>query len=122
VALEQFGLGGFDSVRAYRQDSLLTDNGVLVSAEARIPLARFQRIDSILQVTPFIDLGKGWNQSGRPDPDPSTLAAFGLGLRWQTSDRLTARLEWGVPLVSSPDSDRSLQENGLYFSIVVNPF
>jgi hemolysin activation/secretion protein len=122
VALEQFGLGGFDSVRAYRQDSLLTDNGVLVSAEARIPLARFQQIDSILSVTPFIDLGKGWNQSGRPDPDPSTLAAVGLGLRWQTSNRLTARLEWGVPLVSNPDSDRTLQENGLYLSIVVNPF
>jgi hypothetical protein len=29
VPLEQFGLGGIESVRGYRQDALLTDNGAL---------------------------------------------------------------------------------------------
>ena len=37
VPLEQFGLGGQESVRGYRQDLLLTDNGALASAEVRFP-------------------------------------------------------------------------------------
>jgi hemolysin activation/secretion protein len=122
VALEQFSLGGIDSVRGYRQDTLLTDNGLLFSAEARLPILRVRRIDSLLQLTPFVDVGTAWNRSGRPDPDPGTLAGIGLGLRWQTRDRLTARLEWGIPLVSIESSKRSWQENGVYFSIVFNPF
>ncbi len=35
---EQFGLGGQETVRGYRQDALLTDNGTLLSTELRIPI------------------------------------------------------------------------------------
>ncbi|MEM8505754.1 MAG: ShlB/FhaC/HecB family hemolysin secretion/activation protein, partial [Cyanobacteria bacterium P01_D01_bin.1] len=57
---EQFGLGGQQTVRGYRQDALLRDNGALVSAEARLPIVRFSE-DSIVQVAPFLDAGTAWN-------------------------------------------------------------
>jgi hemolysin activation/secretion protein len=121
VPLEQFGLGGIESVRGYRQDALLTDNGALVSAEFRFPIYRQPRRRLVVQLTPFIDFGTAWN-SGTTNPDTNTLASLGLGLRFQLGDRLTARLDWGIPLVNIPTRERTWQENGVYFSIVSNPF
>lgn len=117
LSLEQFGLGGRQSVRGYRQDVLLTDNGLLASAEIRIPIVRVRDINGILQVAPFVDFGTGWN-SELENPDPNTLAGGGLGLLWQM-DQISARLDWGIPFVEVETSDRTLQENGIYFSVGV---
>ena len=123
LPIEQFGLGGQDSIRGYRQDYLLTDNGTFVSAEVQVPILRLPQINSTLQVVPFVDFGVGWNSSNRENPDPNTLAAVGLGLRWAQGDRLTVRLDWGIPLISvDSNNERTLQENGLYFSLLYNPF
>jgi len=122
VPLEQFGLGGQESVRGYRQDILLTDSGALASAEVRIPILRLPQQRILVQVAPFVDIGTAWNSFGRPDPDPSFLASTGLGLQLQVSDRLTVRLDYGIPLVSAVSSERTWQENGFYFSIVGNLF
>ena len=121
VPLEQFGLGGQQTVRGYRQDELLTDNGILFSGEVRLPILRVREWDGLLQVTPFFDVGKGWNLDA-VDPDPSTLASLGLGLRWTMGDRLTARFDWGIPLVDVETNGDTLQEDGFYFSINYSPF
>ncbi len=121
VPLEQFGLGGQLSVRGYRQDSLITDNGMLLSAEFRLPIVRAPKIGGVLQLTPFIDVGKGWNVKGE-NPSPSLLVGTGLGLLWKQGNNFSARLDWGIPLTSVEGEKRSLQENGLYFSIGYSPF
>lgn len=121
LPLEQFGIGGLDSVRGYRQDFLLTDNGAFASAEVQIPILRLSPGNGILQIVPFADFGIAWNNE-RTNPDPNTLASVGLGLRWSQSDRLTARIDWGIPLVSVDSEAKTWQENGLYFSVVYNPF
>ncbi len=122
---EQIGIGGQDNVRGYRQDALLSDNGVFASAEVRVPIARFWQGKSLLQLTPFIEFGSAWNNSGRTSQsklDQNTLVSTGLGLRWQLQDHLTVRLDWGIPLVSISTGDKnSWQENGVYFSIIANP-
>ncbi len=120
LPFEQFGLGGVDSVRGYRQDALLADNGLFASTEVRLPIARFAK-DNILLVTPFIDFGTVWNNSSDNLPR-KTLLSTGLGLRYQLSDLLTAKVEWGIPLISLEGSKRTWQENGIYFSVVYNPF
>ncbi|KAM3099200.1 ShlB/FhaC/HecB family hemolysin secretion/activation protein [Phormidesmis sp. 146-12] len=117
LPFEQFGLGGQDSVRGYRQDALLTDNGLFASAEVRVPIFRAPRSNLLLQLTPFVDFGTGWNRSGRPNPEDRTLASAGLGLRLQAGDRFTARLDWGIPLLSISGEKRTLQEDGVYFSV-----
>ena len=121
LSIEQFGIGGLDSVRGYRQDALLTDNGVLASAELRLPILRVSKVNGVLQLTPFIEFGSGWNNN-TPNPETSTLLSTGLGLRWRMDDYFLARFDWGIPLVSFSSSERTLQEQGLYFSVLWNPF
>ncbi|MBD2167082.1 ShlB/FhaC/HecB family hemolysin secretion/activation protein [Calothrix membranacea FACHB-236] len=122
LPLEQLGLGGIDTVRGYRQDYLLTDNGAFASAEVQVPILRLPQIGSTLHLTPFVDFGVAWNSSNRENPDPNTLASVGLGLRWTQGDRFSARLDWGIPLVSVESRENTWQENGLYFSLIYNPF
>lgn len=118
LSLEQFGIGGQDTVRGYRRDLLLTDNGALLSAEVRLPVWRQPRVNGLLQVAPFLDMGMGWNVND-PDPDPRTLVGGGIGLLWQ-QNHLNARLDWGIPFVSIEADRNTWQEHGLYFSINVS--
>ncbi|MGI2903290.1 ShlB/FhaC/HecB family hemolysin secretion/activation protein [Tolypothrix sp. VBCCA 56010] len=119
LPIEQFGLGGLGSVRGYRQDFLLTDNGVFATAELQYPILRIPQWQGVLQVVPFVDVGSAWN-SGRQNPEVNTLASVGLGLQWRQSDRFTARVDWGIPLVYVDSRERTWQENGVYFSILYN--
>ena len=127
VPLEQLGLGGIESVRGYRQDALLADNGAFASAELRLPVYRNREQQLTLQLTPFVDFGTTWDSSGRRNfdnnaSDSDTLASVGIGLRFSLSDRLTARFDWGIPLIDVSQRERTLQEQGLYFSVQYNPF
>jgi hemolysin activation/secretion protein len=122
VPLEQFTLGGAENVRGYRQDALLSDNGFFASAEVRIPIYRWNENRNSLSVSPFIDFGTVWNKSDDRDLDDNTLVSLGLGLQLSLSDRLNARLDWGIPLVEVEDQDRTLQEDGIYFSVEYLPF
>jgi hemolysin activation/secretion protein len=122
LSVEQFGLGGIDTVRGYRQDALLTDSGLFGSVEARFPIARMPNWNSTVSLTPFLEFGHGWNR-GRNNPENSTLLAAGLGLRWRVGNQFTARLDWGIPLIALKKSDDpTLQENGIYFTVLWNPF
>lgn len=126
VPLEQIGIGGQETVRGYRQDALLTDNAVFASAEVRFPVARFSGENNVLQLAPFMDFGTAWNRGGRDDSsgelETNTLLSLGLGLRLQLQERLSARFDWGIPLITIEGEKDTLQENGLYFSVIYNPF
>ncbi|TAE60779.1 MAG: ShlB/FhaC/HecB family hemolysin secretion/activation protein [Nostocales cyanobacterium] len=121
LGLEEFGIGGSGSVRGYRQDQLLTANGIQAKAELRLPVLRGSQ--GVLQITPFVDIGTGWNHEGE-NPHPNTLMGTGMGLLWRYGDNFTARLDWGIPLksVKSQTDNNSWQENGLYFSVNYSPF
>ena len=117
LALEQFSLGGLNSVRGYRQDLLLTDNAWFFSAETRLPIWQIPQVSGVLQIAPFVDLGIGWNNGDFPNPDPNFLASIGLGLQWQMEQKLTARFDWGIPLVDVEIEKRTLSDRGIYFSL-----
>ena len=121
VSTEQFALGGLGSVRGYRQDTLVSDNGIFASAEVQLPILRTFQGKGVLQVVPFVDFGTGWN-TGQSAPEPNTLASTGIGLQWQLGNKFTARLDWGLPLISVDSRKNTWQENGLYFSVQYNPF
>ncbi|MDZ8050534.1 MAG: ShlB/FhaC/HecB family hemolysin secretion/activation protein [Aulosira sp. ZfuVER01] len=124
LASEQIGLGGQATVRGYRQDQILADNGFLATAELRYPVLRVPEIQGLLQVTPFIDFGTAWNisQPGRTTINPDTIASTGIGLLWQQNN-LTARFDCGIPLGIDIPNKNTWQENGLYFSIIyTQPF
>ncbi|MGF1989425.1 MAG: ShlB/FhaC/HecB family hemolysin secretion/activation protein [Nostoc sp. ZfuVER08] len=120
LGLEQFGIGGQTTVRGYRQDQLLTDNGVQATAEIRLPILRVPQ--GVLQFTPFADIGTGWNNGGS-NPRNNTLIGTGIGLLWRQGNNFTARFDWGIPLTSvNSQNDKTWQENGLYFSVIYTPF
>jgi len=118
LPLERFSIGGVDTVRGYRQNQLVADNGILGSVEVRIPLASDP---STLQLAPSFEIGTVWNNQDI-DPDPATIASLGLGLRWQIAPDLSLRLDYGLPLISVGDRGNSLQDKGIYFSVRYQPF
>ncbi len=50
VPMEQFATGGINSVRGYRQDLLLTDNGLFLSAEYQLPILSIPESNSVVQL------------------------------------------------------------------------
>ncbi len=110
LSLEQLSIGGQNTVRGYRQDALIADNGAFASVEWQLPLNK--STNNIFQLAPFIDVGTVWNNNS----NANTLLSTGVGLQWRT-DRLNARIDWGIPLINYPTQKASWQDNGLYFSI-----
>lgn len=114
VSLEQFSLGGLDSVRGYRQNALLSDNGFFGSAEVRIPLNR----QGNLQLIPFLDGGIGWTPNSQLT---QPLLSTGIGLQWNPSN-LNVLLSYGIPLIEIPTdiTPRSNWKDQLNFSVRYN--
>lgn len=118
LSLEQFSIGGVDTVRGYAQNQLVADNGALAGVEFRLPLtSNPQR----LQLTPFLEMGTVWNND-TPDPETSTIAGLGLGVRWLVGSSLFVRLDYGIPLIEVDNDSDSLQDEGLYLSVNFQPF
>lgn len=122
VPLEQFSLGGIDSVRGYRQDVLLGDSGIFTSAEVRIPVVRWSNGQSSFSAIPFLDVGTAWGNEANNNIEQDTLVSLGVGLQLLINENLRARLDWGIPLIEVEDRDRTLQEDGIYFSVEYLPF
>ncbi len=121
LPIEQFSIGGIDTVRGYRQNQRVADNGVVGSVEVRFPIISKPDGIGTIEIAPFFDIGTVWNQQGTV-PSPNTLASIGLGMRWQIDPSFSARLDWGIPLNSVPDEGNSLQDRGISFSIRYQPF
>ena len=121
--LEQIPMGGRFSVRGYRENTLIRDNGFLFSVESRFPLIRYASGEPLLQFAQFVDVGRAWQAKGKTD-DPQTLASVGLGLRWTVLPRDRARFElyWGVPLNHVPHPAGNLQDHGIHLQAVVQVF
>ncbi|MBD2535444.1 ShlB/FhaC/HecB family hemolysin secretion/activation protein [Nostoc flagelliforme FACHB-838] len=113
-AFEQISLGGISTVRGYRQDTFISDNGFLLSTELRI--SAWETTTQELQVIPFIDFGTSWNNSSDTFSPSSSLTSIGLALQYR-SDRFNARLDWGIPLNEINSNSNTWQENGIYFSL-----
>lgn len=118
LSLEQFSLGGIDTVRGYRQNQIVADNGIFSSVELSVSLTSNPEV---LKITPFFDFGTAWNDL-EFDLDPSTLASLGVGLDWQVIPNLSLLIDYGIPLIESNNDGDTLQDNGFYFSIQYYPF
>jgi hemolysin activation/secretion protein len=120
---QQYLLGGVQSVRGYRQNIRLGDNGYRLSVEGRFPVIKNDSGLPILQLAPFVEGGGVWNVDNHLNQpqDNRFLASAGLGVLWEPVPNLNVRLDYGIPFVSLPDRGNNLQDNGLYFSISYRP-
>lgn len=93
LPLEQFSVGGLRTVRGYRTNQLVRDQGYATSLELRVPVLRREDGTPLLQVAPFVDIGGAWYK-GRDTPQPQTIRSAGLGLRFDPDRRVHAELYW----------------------------
>ena len=131
-SLEQFSIGGSQSVRGYRENELLRDNGVFGSLEFHVPLWRNKDKNPILTLAPFFDIGTGWDNvifqgsppTGGINRRKDTLASVGVGLIFTPGRYVNAQLYWGYALnreFVAADAN-NLQDYGVSFSLSVIAF
>jgi hemolysin activation/secretion protein len=102
---EQFGIGGYATVRGYDERQLNMDNAFLSSLELRSPripvvsMLRSSPAKDGLQFLAFIDYGWGSNRTSLAgEPSPEYLLGAGPGIRYTLDPYLAARLDWGIKL------------------------
>ena len=118
VPLEQTSIGGRYTVRGYRENQLVRDNGWALSLEYHHPLswgdAAWQRVVLI----PFVDAGSAHDRHAAA----KRLSSAGLGLQWRGAD-LEADLFYARRLQSrTSDAHGDLQDHGIHVSLRWRPF
>jgi hemolysin activation/secretion protein len=118
-SLERFPVGGHLSVRGYRENQIVRDQGVVVSLELRLPFEPFEGRAGLFELAPFADYGYA-NNRRNPTPHPDDLASVGIGLLWSLGP-VEAQIYWGHQLVDS-DTSGDLQDDGVQFRVGVRVF
>lgn len=125
LASEQFGLGGFYTVRGYQERQLNTDNAFLFTTELKTPpfsiLKPFRRASCIKDCLVFLlfyDLGFGANYKIiEGEKSSHTLMSIGPGVRYTMGCNLSMRGDWGFQLKRFEDNPRNYMFHfGLVFS------
>ncbi|MCK5830363.1 MAG: ShlB/FhaC/HecB family hemolysin secretion/activation protein [Methylococcales bacterium] len=120
LPLERFALGGVNTVRGYRQNELVRDEGYALSIEFRVPLWQQSKKDGHdLRVIPFFDYGQVWNHLDKS----KTLYSAGVGLKWNWK-QLGAEFYWAQALNNSDvvNQEYDLQDSGIHFQLQTRLF
>jgi hemolysin activation/secretion protein len=124
LPLEQFAAGGANTVRGYRENALVRDNGCVLSLEWRYPLWRRQLpggMEDMLQLAPFMDYGTAWNQGNERRSD--ALHSVGMGLIFTPRPWLSAELYWAHDIEPrAAAQEYNLQDDGIHFQFRYNVF
>jgi len=121
LPVEQYAVGGLDSVRGYRSFQLLRDRGYTASIEYRIPVFDNPTGARNLQAAAYLDTGYA-KYKDRENPSPSHLTGVGVGLIWNPSPEFSAELYYAKGLNDVPDPpSHSLQDESIYFRLNLRP-
>ena len=121
LPLEQFAVGGRYTVRGYRENTLVRDNGLAASIELRVPL--YRRVDPgvLVELAPFADVGRSWNESrdlALGQAAPQTIGSVGVGARVTLERWGFGELYWGHRLEAlSQLGESDLQDDGIHFRL-----
>lgn len=98
---ETLGIGGFDTLRGTDQRVFNGDHGWIANLEIGPRTYEFGCPDRrrILRLYSFLDFGNGYVDNPQTGEDAYTMAiSSGVGCRFQISDRLIARFDYGAAL------------------------
>lgn len=97
---EQYGLGGFNTVRGYNEREVNVDNAFILNIEIwSFPIHLFKKITDDLLLLGFVDYALGSNHKILPgEHQPPFLLGAGPGLRYAISSYASLRVDWGFKL------------------------
>lgn len=113
LPLERIAVGGLNTVRGYRENQLVRDQGYNVSTEFHLPIigGNDPRARHRLTLIPFMDYGEAWNHYERS----AALYSVGAGFEWQFKP-VSVEFYYGYALnKAKPQQTGDLQDDGLHF-------
>ena len=120
VAIEKFSVGGMRTVRGYRENQFVRDNGLVASVELRVPVWRDRNGRALAQLAPFFDYGRSWDEEFMTRKQE--IASVGVGIRLSPWEWLYGDLYWGGRLKKAPKMGGDIQNDGIHFAIYITPF
>jgi hemolysin activation/secretion protein len=121
LGIEKMPIGGFNTVRGYRENRAVRDNGMAATIEWRIPVRRERKgaFDPLsLRIAPFADYGRSWDRNGQAFPsEPLDIYSAGIGLLWSPIAGFRADIYWAHPFKNSYRPGNNLQDKGFHFAI-----
>ncbi len=117
LPMERLAVGGVYSVRGYRENELVRDNGCALSMEFRYDLYGDPEDTNHLsmQLAPFLDGGTGWNDGMFEDIEYLASGGLGLLLNWKGVHAECFLAYAFTDPVEKVDYD--LQDSGIHFRL-----
>lgn len=120
---EKFAIGGYTSVRGYRENILTGDEGFTAGLEWQVLTANIKcpglsdgPEDGDLYLIPFADFGKTWNKEYHTVN--TDIGSIGLGVRWLPRKNSVVEVFWGHALREFDSGDEyNLQDDGIHFKL-----
>ncbi len=125
--LERYAVGGVYTVRGYRENTYVRDNGFNANLELHYPvLTGLMSGHNNLYLVPFLDYGGAWNNDTSIISDQKTdyLFSAGIGFTWQFYN-VNTEFYWAnafTPVKNSPTTERNIQDDGIHFRVNINAF
>ena len=126
LSVEKIAFGGARSVRGYRENRLVRDEGVELSLEWQIPLwVDANGVDrGHINLVPFIDYGRARDHNSKlPTGQSTTIKSAGLGIQWTPLNWINLDVFWGHAFDEDdlpPVQDNDIQDDGWHFSLRFN--
>ena len=118
LPLERMAVGGVNTVRGYRENQLVRDEGFASNLEFHYPLLGEPNASHTLTLIPFVDYGAAWNKN----ESANYLYSTGVGLNWKFS-KLNTEFYWAHKIESPQINTHSnLQDEGIHFQVKLDAF
>ena len=124
LPLERIAVGGRYTVRGYRQNQLVRDNGYAGSAEVHIRLLGSNQSKYRFDLVPFFDYGAAWNHRDSTPTRQTTAHLYSVGIGFQfQAHRFNGEFFWAHRLAKdTPRQHGDLQDHGIHFQARINAF
>jgi hemolysin activation/secretion protein len=131
LSLEKLAIGGVNTVRGYRENFLVRDNGLSVNFE--LPFNFPVGESSTFQLMPFVDYGRSWDEEDtdttsniRNTDDGRYILSAGISLSYRHQNGISVNVTWAKDVSDNFEEgedpqDRvvedGLQDSGIHFSV-----
>jgi hemolysin activation/secretion protein len=118
LPFERYSVGGYYSVRGYRENLMVRDNGYALGVELSLPLKIDPSGRSVFRAGPFADFGRSWSHDRGGLGGDADLASIGVNAMWSPRDWLRIDFSYGAQLLDVvPVGNEGLQDHGISFRV-----